>query len=101
MRLIDADELIGKLRRMPVFEKKNSVKHMMYVEKSCIDAMPTVDAVEVVHGRWEKQLGIDHCSVCHKVRPYDVQADVVQYWQCDYCPNCGADMRERSTNEQE
>jgi hypothetical protein len=57
-----------------------------------IDVLPRADVVEVVHGRWEKQLCIDHCSVCHKVRPYDVQADMVVYWTCNYCPNCGAKM---------
>lgn len=57
-----------------------------------IDVLPRVGTVEVVHGRWEKQLGIDHCSVCHKVRPYDVQADTVNYWTCNYCPSCGAKM---------
>ena len=50
------------------------------------------DVKQIVHGRWEQQLGIDHCSVCHHVRPYDVQADEVQYWRCDYCPTCGAKM---------
>ena len=51
-----------------------------------------IDAKEVVHGRWEKHLCIDHCSVCHEVRPYEVQADMVAYWTCNYCPNCGAKM---------
>lgn len=56
------------------------------------------DVKQVVHGRWEQQLGIDHCSICHKVRPYDVQADTVEYWQCDYCPNCGAKMDLKENN---
>ena len=53
---------------------------------------PTVDAVEVVHGRW-KFLDIDgwwfdECSICGNTTP-----------NCDgsppdwnYCPNCGAKM---------
>ena len=41
-RLIDADALMGKLRRMPKFEKTDFDKTMLYVEKSIIDAMPTV-----------------------------------------------------------
>jgi hypothetical protein len=52
----------------------------------------TVDAVEVVHGEWEKQQGIYSCSICGKACPYDVQADVIVYWPCNYCPNCGAKM---------
>jgi predicted ATP-binding protein involved in virulence len=43
-------------------------------------------------GEWEKQQGIYSCSICGKACPYDVQADIIQYWICNYCPNCGADM---------
>ena len=57
-----------------------------------IEAAPTVDAVEVVHGRW---VSVPHklarvCSVCNRDEPYkfaDIDADVY-----DYCPNCGAKM---------
>ena len=48
MRLIDADELMKLLRRMPLFERLERDKGMFYVERSCIDAMPTIDAVHVV-----------------------------------------------------
>ena len=46
----------------------------------------------VRHGRWEKQRGIYSCSECGMTCPYDVQADVIEYWACNYCPNCGAKM---------
>lgn len=57
-----------------------------------IEAAPTVDAVEVVHGRW---VSVPHklarvCSVCNRDEPYkfaDINADVY-----DYCPHCGAKM---------
>jgi hypothetical protein len=55
---------------------------------SCVMTCPTVDAVEVVHGRWvraRKPVTQNmECSVCHK-----------EYLWSDhnYCPNCGADMR--------
>ena len=48
-----------------------------------VDSQPTVDAVEVVHGRWAI---IDEdccvCSVCHK---HSIQT----YY---FCPECGAKM---------
>lgn len=50
--------------------------------------MPTVDAVEVVHGNWTPlKYPLTRCSVCGVVRNcvYDTG------W--NYCPNCGADMR--------
>ena len=46
----------------------------------------------VRHGRWEKQSGLYSCSECGKTCPYDVQADAIEYWACNYCPNCGAKM---------
>ena len=57
-----------------------------------IESAPTVDAVEVVHGRW---VSVPHklarvCSVCNRDEPYkfaDIDADVY-----DYCPHCGAKM---------
>ena len=47
---------------------------------------PTVDAVEVVHGRWEQarytEAPLYICSKCDKP----------EYKQHNYCPNCGAKM---------
>ncbi len=66
--------------------------------KCMIDNAPTVDAVEVVHGRWEriswwqhkKRYEMDKCTVCgHQVKPKDARY---------FCPNCGADMRDGDGN---
>ena len=67
-------------------------------------SIPTVDAVEVVHGRWEWYtdrcedlfLGCDddygwRCSKC-KV-PLDDEDDPEVMPTFRYCPNCGAKMR--------
>ena len=48
MRLIDADALLKQLRKNPLFERTEQDRGMFYVERSCIDAMPTIDAVPVV-----------------------------------------------------
>ena len=52
----------------------------------------TADVAPVRHGRWKKQSGLYSCSECGMTCPYDVQADVIEYWACNYCPNCGAKM---------
>ena len=57
-----------------------------------IDSEPAADVAPVRHGRWEKQRGIYSCSECGMTCPYDVQADVIEYWTCNYCPKCGAKM---------
>lgn len=55
-------------------------------------SIPAADVAPVRHGRWEKQSGLYSCSECGMTCPYDVQADVIEYWACNYCPNCGAEM---------
>ena len=53
---------------------------------------PTVDVVEVVHGRWEPRqdvIGFVRCSVCHDCNIYGDWADGKKW---NYCPNCGAKM---------
>ena len=57
-----------------------------------IEDAPPADVAPVRHGRWEKQSGLYSCSECGMTCPYDVQADVIEYWACNYCPNCGAKM---------
>ena len=89
-RLIDANALIATLEKI-ADEDENTYFHLDEITQEIFDT-PTVDAVEVVHGRWEKQQGLYSCSECGKTCPYDVQADTIMYWTCNYCPNCGAKM---------
>ena len=57
-----------------------------------LNQFPAADVAPVRHGQWEKQSGLYSCSECGTTCPYDVQADVIEYWTCNYCPNCGAKM---------
>lgn len=92
MRTIDADELKKnvELNAETVCPKEHLVK-ILYG----IDDAPTIDAVPVVHGRWEEWWpGISlimtgeemlyRCSACDAKYP-----DVEGY---RHCPNCGAKM---------
>lgn len=54
-----------------------------------IDSIPAADVRPVVRGEWRKigKIGcIFVCSACDKTFPC----------KTDFCPNCGADMREES-----
>jgi hypothetical protein len=51
-----------------------------------IDSTPTVDAVEVVHGRWMVNNQEAICSAC-KFTTFEWAE-----WTFNYCPNCGARM---------
>ena len=64
------------------------------VTKPIVDQMPTVDAVEVVHGRWKiVDSGFDwelNCSLCGE--QYWIEKDELETHKPKYCPNCGAKM---------
>lgn len=57
-----------------------------------IKKLPTIDAVPVVHGRWEEADDGDGkvCSTCGEDFCDIVMGCNVHEWK--YCPNCGAKM---------
>jgi hypothetical protein len=61
-----------------------------------ISSAPTVDAVEVVYGRWEKHSQSDEVYICSECC-LNI-ADFEMRW-LNYCPNCGAKMTEGVCNE--
>ena len=88
MRLIDAD----KMRDDWLENGENEFVYDTNAILESIDAQPTVDAVEVKHGRWEPRkdvYGFVRCSVCHDCNIYDDWPDGKKW---NYCPNCGAMM---------
>ena len=78
-RLIDANALCDRITATFPAMSANA----MYV---AIEKAPTIDAVEVVHGRWEwiddEECGVYRCSCCSGAIGYPT----------NYCPNCGAKM---------
>ena len=60
-----------------------------------IKEMPTVDAVEVVHGRWEPVYSYDDGEIDHIAESCSVCKGHVSWFKglpFNYCPNCGAKM---------
>ena len=51
--------------------------------------LPSVDAVEVVHGRWNQDGVYDVCSVCNSCTLMPHLKGLSKF---NYCPNCGAKM---------
>lgn len=106
-RLIDANALAKHIKDLPTWWADDggvypggSMKYpdgMYYPEDiiSSIDNAPSVDAVEVVHGRWitewdgEHLFNICYCSACNKGANKDVHNEFIL---SDFCPNCGAKM---------
>lgn len=53
------------------------------------DDIPTVDAVQVVHGRWKASSVLLECQNCGEIYSR-LGGNGGKAW--NYCPNCGASM---------
>lgn len=121
MRLIDANQLkeliIHERDKIPltvpaasyelVREKANLTGQAMRggirVALRCMERCTTIDAKPVVHGEWEQTYRIEEFRYsCDDIETYKIPC----CYCCsicsrrvkvkeNYCPNCGADMRER------
>ena len=98
-RLIDANEALRMMRNSqhdtPCTDKTGKgvwdIAHNCAI--SCVNACPTVDAVEVVHGRWEQvqrwaTKAKYRCSVCGREIMSATTVNIAKY---PYC-HCGAKM---------
>ena len=91
-RLIDANAIPWEEHYVPDGDTQWEYKKELCVCKSAIDKMPTVDAVEVVHGRWIKDGDVVVCSNCGEEHAWDE-------YRATYCEDCGAKMdSERRTD---
>ena len=98
-RLIDANKLIKNGIRVSYgFDNDGKLLIPMGDVIRSIKEAPTIDAVPVVHGRWEEMhyeggildgTNFDRCSVCGYERVFDDPALKTVF---KYCPNCGAIM---------
>lgn len=94
MRLIDADALCLDIDRK-AHENFPANRNLTLYAKSLLAHEPTIDAVPVVHGRWEEKFFTNDrqrvCSVCHcTVRQPSYDRGETALFK--YCPHCGARM---------
>ena len=102
MRLIDADAIPYTMLYKESWLKGTGVEEQG-VFKSAIDAMPTIEAEPIKHGRWIKERvhnlhngekrNARECSECGAIYfVYDMANAIGEVPR--YCPNCGARMDE-------
>lgn len=103
--LISRKALIEECEKMRIVVRMTDdpfevIREQGRIFRKAVDEAPTVDAVEVVHGRWEDMSdkidkGKDlRCSICHRRASNFVggSEDWWDMWEPYYCPNCGAKM---------
>lgn len=100
-RLIDADKFGMYLADVQLANRgcRADVCELLDDVMYALDEAPTIDAVGVVHGWWEKANNrpksyIRVCSVCGKEAYFCGNGCSYKY-----CPNCGAKMDEERKEE--
>jgi hypothetical protein len=105
-RLIDANKVINAMQRCLDEEpdKQGTVAYFAFESIiECLKQEPTVDAVEVKHGRWEDMWYGKYanpryrCSVCKEKANYKNIQDELLTWHdvqalTPYCPYCVAKL---------
>ena len=92
-RLIYSHSVLGEAEKAIFmgFRAEERKQNFLDMISAMLDNCPTVDAVEVVHGRWVEDTATDMiaCTECgHAWNTIDNCTETF-----NYCPNCGADMR--------
>lgn len=95
MRLIDADKISYERAHLIYPDGSECLGYRAVASSAEINAAPTVDAVEVVHGRWDIDEFGHYCTACREYGPEiecdEETVDLLKYGT-PYCPNCGANM---------
>lgn len=101
---IKREDAINEIRAILPYRKYKDGKYELLCKKSeaiaLIKTMPSADVVERKYGEWE----IDWWQEGHKVRTcsYCKRSQTVNLFNgkvmFNFCPYCGADMRERKDN---
>ena len=70
------------------------MKELCKAVKAVAAAAPTVDAVEVVHGRWIEKVDMveSYLADCTEVFYECSVCECANIGESPYCPNCGAKM---------
>ena len=98
-RYIDACSLRDKVseslkdnpHRVDIVARNHNYEHAHFL--MLIDDEPTADVQEVKHGEWVSNAVTDEyvCSECDGIAPVDCEKE--DFYESNYCPNCGAKMR--------
>ena len=88
MELVDREKLIAQYSANP--ESKGFIE---LIQDDCVvlalQKAEVIEAVPVVHGRWEQHCFEIECSKCNGEA---LRNAFNQYVFSSYCPNCGAKM---------
>lgn len=96
----EIDEIIGNINFSSPYQNDNHlIVEGLERARDCVVDACTVDAVEVIHGRFilDRERDIIRCSVCGfestRLIPYICDGEKWNpFYERNYCGNCGAKM---------
>lgn len=91
-RYVDADELWLQIDKQESFEQGRNRAYYKGLRdaKNILNEQPTANVVEPKKGRWmRRDSSLFRCSECGRFSPTKE----------NFCPTCGADMREEKEDE--
>ena len=81
---------VGNVRKVTEYDEAGYYMTYDAVPVEVIEALPAIDAVPVVHARWDAEHRCTECiCLCTTVKA--PQGHLV-FVETPYCPNCGARM---------
>ena len=90
---IEREKLIEHLKKDPLFDLVER-----YGITGVIESIPRADVRPVVRGKWIDMGDFISCSSCNATHLKEFESDYGKAMRLDartnFCPNCGADMRE-------
>ena len=87
--LIERDKAIDAIKKLP-----NAGTRWIVSAESVFEVLMQLPSARPKEGKWFHYEGMLYCSECHT----EIYKDIMEYLGDDvpkFCPNCGADMRER------
>lgn len=97
--LIDRNKALSFPFANGKYDHKHADEHFIAgceAYKEWLETLPSVEP-ERKKGKWANDvIGVLRCSECKTQAPWKYGRDYIDYrWKANYCPNCGADMREK------
>lgn len=91
-RLVDADAITSSNELATKIVSHNLTPYIKVDDLiDFIDRLPTIESVEVVHGKWIKDGDFLICLNCEA--EINIKNSLGIENHKNFCPNCGADMR--------
>lgn len=94
-RLVDINKIKAKAVVVERLDGNGIPYETLAVTVDALDVTPAAEAKPVIHAKWQKQW-CDSSMIGHMYEECPICGcmilDTEKFWDCKFCPNCGAEM---------